>query len=250
MQSAVTFDVDWAPDWCIELCAELCHAQSIPATFFCTHETDVLERLRDYGLFELGIHPSLGPGSTHGNSEREILDHCLSIVPEARSMRTHGLVQSTALYRTVSLECPSILYDVSLFLPDHTNLQVTTLHFGEGKSIHRLPYFWEDDIASVAPEWDWSNPVPRTAGLRIFDFHPIHVALNMSSFRQYVSLKESLGGRPLHSLSPADLRPFSNDGEGVRTFLERVLDHAESSEFGTICQVAEWTLSRESDECG
>ena len=43
------------------------------------------------------MHPNFLPGSTQGDTARAVLDHCLAIVPEASTMRTHGLFQSSAL---------------------------------------------------------------------------------------------------------------------------------------------------------
>lgn len=226
------------------MCAEICRAAGFSATFFCTHRTDILDDLRQSSLFELGIHPSLGPGSTHGRSDRETLEHCLSIVPDAKTMRTHGLVQSTALFRTVTTEFPSIEYDVSLFLPFHPNLQISTFHFGSKRLIHRLPYFWEDDVASLSPDWKWGGSVPANNGLRIFDFHPIHVALNMSSLGQYAALKEKHEGRPLWSLSPSEVGAFSRSGEGTRTFLERLALEENSKDYGKIVDLGALNLRK------
>ena len=51
---ALTFDIDWAPDWAIESCVELCTRYDVPATFFVTHDTPVLDQIREHpGLDKL-----------------------------------------------------------------------------------------------------------------------------------------------------------------------------------------------------
>ena len=95
----VTLDVDWAPDCVIDAVAALLIDANVRATWFITHESPALDRLRQRpDLFELGIHPNFFPGSTHGTDPKEILRHCMSLVPEAKSIRTHGLYQSGQIF--------------------------------------------------------------------------------------------------------------------------------------------------------
>ena len=62
---ALTFDIDWAPDWAIDLTAGILREREVRATWFVTHESPAVDRLReDSELFELGIHPNFLPGST------------------------------------------------------------------------------------------------------------------------------------------------------------------------------------------
>ena len=92
----LTFDIDWAPDWMIEQIAQVLIEKSVKSTWFVTHQSKAIEKLRQYDdLFELGIHPNLLNGSTHGKTEDDVLTHLKQIVPEAVSMRTHGLYQTT-----------------------------------------------------------------------------------------------------------------------------------------------------------
>lgn len=222
MRSAVTFDIDWAPDWCVQLCRDLCAEAGAPATFFATHPSPFLEELKADKRFEVGIHPNFMDGSSHGRTPDEVIEYCQRLVPNARIMRTHGLVQSTQILHMVMNRAPGIECDASLFLPFHDNLAATRLWLGAPRSLKRLPYFWEDDVAALTPGWKWDSPVPESSGLRIFDFHPIHVALNMSDMGQYQELKTSLG-RPLSTATPEELDRLRNLGLGAQTFLKTVL---------------------------
>ncbi len=236
---AVTFDIDWAPDWAIAICAELCKNAKAPATFFVTHDADVLAHLRGRNDVELGIHPNFLPNSSHGTSTAEVIEHVLAIVPEARSVRTHALFQSSPILHHLETYT-SIETDVSLFLPFCPGLRPTKAHFeAGGRGLIRLPYYWEDDTAALWPGWSWNGPQDEPPdGLRIYDFHPIHVALNMASLDAYQRLKEALNGRPMFSATEADCAPFINRGAGTRTFLERLLASVEPDWFHTVSDLA------------
>jgi hypothetical protein len=240
-RAALTLDVDWAPDWCINLCVELLLEHNVPATFFVTHHTPVLQQLRANPLFELGIHPNFLAGSSHGSDPRGILQYSLELIPEARAMRTHALVQSTHLLNLVADSFPQIDTDVSLLLTFHPpGLQPTDVYFGKSKRrITRLPYFWEDDVYGEVPGADWSASPPDVVhpGLHIFDFHPTYVALNITTMDSYHLLKRKLGARPLFSATPQEFRPYTNEGFGCRTYLENLLKRTDKARFCKISAI-------------
>lgn len=231
--NAITFDIDWAPDWTILLCAEICSTRGVPATFFVTHDTPALDELRRMPGIELGVHPNFLARSSHGGTPEEVLDFCMKLVPTARSMRTHSLVQSSHILQMVAERTP-IETDVSLLLPFHQGLQATYFHIREDlRPLTRLPYFWEDDVASVWPGWNWTSSQYRADGLMIFDFHPIHIALNTDKMAGYERLKTSMAGRPLSSATRDECAMCGYE-IGARTFLERVLQENDRSTFLTI----------------
>jgi hypothetical protein len=230
---AVTFDIDWAPDWAIQLCADLCRNANIPATFFITNDSPIISDLKHDPNIEVGIHPNFFPDSSQGRNEKEILENCMDWVPEAKSMRIHGLAQSTRLLTQVIEETP-IETDVSLLLPFHTQLAATEIFLGDPpRKLVRLPYFWEDDIVAVWPNWNWSYESVEAGGLKIYDFHPIHIALNTSDMSRYEALKKDLGG-PLSKASRDEVARFENPNKGARSFLEQLLESEPASSFHKI----------------
>lgn len=235
---SVTFDIDWAPDWAIGLCADICKSAGVGATFFITHQTDVLQDLKAHG-FELGVHPNFLPGSSHGSSVRQVIDNVISLSPESKCLRSHALVQSSPIMKEIE-DNTNIDTDVSILLPFHKNLTPTKIYFSNGgRGLTRLPYYWEDDIASYWPGWSWaSTPETPTGEMRIYDFHPIHVALNMASMADYERLKESLNGRPLGSMGAAERARFTNPGEGARSYLERLVRSADPCRFLSISEIS------------
>ncbi len=190
-QAVITLDIDWAPDYAIDFAASLLIETQVRATWFVTHDSPAVRRLRQHPhLFELGIHPNFLPGTTHGKTESEILSHCMEFAPQARVVRTHGLVQTSNLLEKVIDETP-ISVDVSLFLPHAAALEPVVYYWENGKRLVRLPYMWEDDFEMVRPDgiWDLGRMIDRGTGLMIMDFHPIHVFLNSLTLATYRSVR-------------------------------------------------------------
>jgi len=237
MSAALTFDLDWAPEWCIENCIKICREAGVKATFFVTHPSAALRSIASDPQFELGIHPNFLNCSDHGRTTKEVMDHCLSLVPDAKSMRTHALVQSTHILAEISDDYPGIETDVSLLLPLHRGLYPTDIYLGRLlRRFTRLPYFWEDDVMAVWPGWNWSV-VPQTDGLAIYDFHPVFVALNISTMKGYEQIKNMQPPRPLYERTPEDFAPHTERGSGSGTFLKTLIASRPSDAFVTIAEI-------------
>ena len=139
-QPVITLDIDWAPDYAIDFAANLLIEAQVRATWFVTHNSPAVDRLRQHpNLFELGIHPNFLPGTTHGKTEAEILSHCMGLVPQSSTVRTHGLVQWSNLLEKI-IDETSVKVDVSLFLPHATALEPLVYYWENGKELIRLPY--------------------------------------------------------------------------------------------------------------
>ena len=175
MTAALTLDVDWAPDFMIDAAADALAAREVRATWFVTHASPAIDRLRERpDLFELGIHPNFLAGSSHGETPQDVVAHCLALVPEARAVRTHCLLQSTPLHDAL-LEGGRIEVDVSLFLPRARSVEPVVQHSPGGRLL-RLPYVWQDNMEMYSPDPLWDvGALLDGAGPRIFDFHPVHV---------------------------------------------------------------------------
>jgi hypothetical protein len=214
VRAAITIDVDWAPDFMIDAAADALLAREVKATWFVTHASPALERLRERpDLFELGIHPNFLPGSTHGATPAEVVAHCAALVPEAKAVRTHCLLQSTPLHDEL-LRGSAVEVDVSLFLPGAEHLEPVVQWSPAGRLL-RLPYVWQDNMEMYSPEPNWRTGALLDApGLRIFDFHPVHVWLNSRSFDNYERLKAE---HALSDLTEAQANRFRTQGPGTMT---------------------------------
>lgn len=232
---AITFDIDWAPDWAIEDCLALCHDAGVPVTIFLTHASPLIRRLRETSLLEIGIHPNFFPNSSQGADPIAVLDYCLDLVPNAKVMRCHSLMQSTRHFDIVADHCPSIQIDGSIFAPMQTNRAPVRTEYGAGRRvIERFATNWSDDYAAMSPGWTWRNLPEFPEGATVLAFHPVQLALNSAKIEGYERLKMSLGSRPLTEAGRDDVERFFHDGDGCRRFLERLLQATPKTRFLTI----------------
>jgi len=201
---AITLDVDWAPDFIIDQVAFTLIEHSVKATWFITHKSPAIKRLAQYPeLFELGIHPNFSEGSTQGSEPKAIMDHCFELVPDAESMRTHDLVQSTSLLKLVMTRYP-IKVDVSIFLPYQFSASPFVYRSWE-KCLLRIPYAWEDDheMEQEHPVWSAEHLLGSAEPLYVLNFHPIHIYLNSRNMNPYLNVKKL--GIPLCDCLPHHL---------------------------------------------
>ena len=216
----VTFDIDWAPDTAIELCLSILRKNGSKAIFFATHKTDMnLEILRQG--HELGIHPNFLPGSSQGNCFEEIMDYCLSCAPEASVMRTHSLVQSTPLLQKIFGLYKQLTVDLSTLTYRFKHVERFPWRFSNVE-FERINYNWEDDIEFSNPNFNWQRP-EFFGETTIFNYHPIHVALNSSVDTNYRGLIKELNGSPLFLAKHVLLDKFGNKASGTQDHLEAVL---------------------------
>jgi hypothetical protein len=158
----------------------------VRSTWFITHDSPEIRRLLYCDLFEVGIHPNFGEESTQGRTPSDVMANLLRIAPEARSTRTHSLIQSTPLLRMMR-EKFNVLQDVSLFLPSIPNIVPHRLFFSKDVALLRIPYFWEDDYEMINQNacFSLSDEKYHVGGIKIFNFHPIHIVLNSHAMEDY-----------------------------------------------------------------
>jgi hypothetical protein len=214
----LTFDIDWAHDAVIEATIDLVEEAGVAATWFVTHDTPVLARLRANPLFELGIHPNFLPllmrgDPAQGATAQEVVDRLLAIVPEAKSVRSHSLVQSGRLLEL--FRGKGLTHEASAFIPDQSGMALKP--WIDWFGMVKVPYSWEDDFWCEAPAGAEDTQIPNRGGVRGFDFHPIHVFLNTDRLSRYEA------ARP-HFQDPQMLREHRNcERRGVADVLQHLL---------------------------
>lgn len=223
--AALTLDLDWAPDFIIEQTAQILIKNKIKATWFVTHDSPAIRRLmRNASLFEFGLHPNFLPNSTQGRNPVEIMKALRSILPDAKIVRSHALFQFSGLLSSLAVDF-GMKTDVSLFLPGAADLQPCRTYYQPGgKGLVRVPYFWEDDVEVHHPSksWDFSNPRYHVRGLKIFNFHPLFIYLNMDSLDKYEALKKR---GPLQGLDEKRTARYVYRGRGVRSFFDGLIHY-------------------------
>lgn len=213
----ISFDIDWAPDIAIQLCLDMLEEKNIKSTFFATHHTDMNLEIVKRG-HELGIHPNFMDNSSHGNSLEEIIDTCLAFAPDARYIRTHGLVQSTNLMCEIFKKYPQFEADVSSLM--HTAKHVERIQHGfQGICFDKILFNWEDDAEFYKQRFD-KDAEHFFGEITIFNFHPIHVYLNSSDGSEYRRLKDK---GELSKFTAEEMNPFCNKKVGVKNFFEDVI---------------------------
>lgn len=213
-EPAITFDVDWAPDYVIDYVAEKLQNLKIKATWFITHDSPSVEKLLDNPLFEVGLHPNFERNSTQGNGVDDILKNLKRIVKDAKSIRTHGLFQSSKIF--LKFNKYGIKNDVSILFSNESHI---VPHYSKFFKITRIPYYWEDDV-EMENSIDWNNAEEhfKILGLRIFNFHPIHVFINSENMERYVQIKEN----NYPNITESMLLKSKNKAAGTETFFDNL----------------------------
>lgn len=177
--ACLSLDVDWAPDTVLADVVEAIVAAGVRATIFATHRTPVLTALQNDAI-EVALHPHFNRGDDLDSPLGELKD----AYPGARGARAHGLaVSSQMLLRYVA---HGLRYESNVFLPGHPGLRPVR-RFEELVSI---PFYWSDDKHLERGEPFRLEPLGLDApGLKVLNFHPIHVYMNTVSPEHYASFK-------------------------------------------------------------
>lgn len=214
----VTIDIDWAHDEVLDYALGIVEESGIRATWLATHRTKILDRIAGNPNFELGIHPNfnplLGPEPHLSPNAIAVIEDCLDFVPGARVLRSHSLTHSSRLSDMFS--SLGITHDLNCYIPFGAARELAPWHSPIGHV--RVPFGWEDDLEMPIrgiPTWD------NLGGLRVLDFHPIHLFLNTEELSRYED------SRPIHQ-SPELLRDIVNSGLGARSVFESLVAHLTS----------------------
>ena len=128
----LTIDLDWAPDFAINYMMNILLLKRIKCTWFITHKSEAVEELMTHGnFFEFGIHPNFFPESTHGNNPNDVMKHMMEIVPNAKIVRTHVLLQS-GRHLKLMVNDYGIEIDSSILLREVSNIEPFTMFFDHG----------------------------------------------------------------------------------------------------------------------
>jgi hypothetical protein len=214
----LTFDTDWAHDAAIADTIDLVEEAGVAATWFVTHDTPLLARLRENPLFEIGIHPNFNPllaGEPRAGcgSADEVLDRMLELVPEATAIRSHCLVQGGRLFELFRRK--GLTHDCNAFLPESSGM--TLRPWVDWSGLIRVPYFWEDDFWCDTGRSSRFADLDTRPGVRGYDFHPIHVFLNTEALCRYEDARAEF-----QDAEALRARRYEG-GDGTRDFLTTLL---------------------------
>lgn len=216
-RSFLTFDVDWACDEVLAFTLDMVEQADVCATWFITHDTALLGRMRENPKFQIGLHPNFNPllsgsGDRSCDNARATLNALKEIAPEATALRSHSLTQSSQLLDM--FRDGGITHDCNMYIPGDCGISLRPWRHWNG--IVRVPHGWEDDIWVMEGAKNNGCLLDEDA-LCVIDIHPIHVALNTRELSDYEN------SRDVHRDWNA-LRKRSNCGHGVRSILTGLLE--------------------------
>jgi len=216
----LTFDIDWCSDKVLLYTLNFIEKYNLKATFFVTHETNILERMRDNENIELGIHPNFNPllsgDFIYGKNIDEVVSYYKKIVPEAVSVRSHSMTQNSLILD--SFEKFGLTYDVNTFIPFSSEI-VSKPYKHWTNELIKVPYFWEDDV-HCNYKWDWNvDNLLNYSGIKVFDFHPIHIFLNTKNIETYDNARKHFDNMTI-------LEKIKNKNEfGSEVFLKKIINN-------------------------
>ena len=215
----LTFDIDFVPDFMLEHLLDILDPCDVSVTFFVTHSTPILDRIRKNPKYEMAFHPFNNPTSTQGSGFEDIIAKLRQIVPESVGNRFHRLEHS---YRDLLwLGQTGCLYDASTIR-------------------HNTPYLlpaWHNDMKMVLLTTIWEDGSNEgmgypmridsinldSPGLKILAFHPLNAYLNSKDPRARMDFLSKIGN--LSNCTQETAKEFcGGEGEGSRGVLREVLE--------------------------
>lgn len=185
-----TADQDWAPEWaCMNFVTDLARFD-LPCHLFRTSESPSLDQAYSEKLITQGWHPNFKSNSTHGNSISEVIETMKTLVPKSRTVRAHSYFESSETWKH--------LFEANQIVESHgpTIMSEGLLPLQMASNLIRVPVFFEDDVLlRDDPVALNSRDLLRkieTPGLKVFDFHPVHLGINSRSLEHYNSSRPYL----------------------------------------------------------
>lgn len=218
----ITLDVDWASDEVVLFVFKYIKQLEVPVTFFITHDSSLLQEMRDSG-YELGIHPNFDFFSSSGTRHNAVdgIDKLKKIVPEAVSVRCHSLTKNillSNLYRE-----SGFTHEANNFIPLQSGISVEPYEYPDG--LIQIAHNWGDYYHLRAGRKVGPEEYLRVAGLKVLNFHPIHLFLNSNNIETYEEAKH-------FAREHVKLRSFVNkNNEGTLTFFESLVSTAKRQGF-------------------
>lgn len=215
----LTFDLDWASDFVIEYTLDILNKYDVPSTWFITHDSPIIERLRNDDRIELGIHPNfntlLDSTDATGQTSTTVIKEILEIVPEATAVRSHSLTTGSRL--KAKFKEFGLTHHCNFLIPFSSRIQL--LPYWDYYDLIEVPHLWEDDTHTHLSNRDTLPHLVQTT-LPVFDFHPIHIFLNSYDIASYEASRSIQGS----SIEKERLIEFQNKDFGTKDCLVSLIE--------------------------
>jgi hypothetical protein len=173
---------------------------------------------------ETGLHPNF----LSDPDEDAVLSRVLTAFPAAVGVRSHELYFDSRLLPLFQRKGVRYFSNDLMFL--HAGLEP----YYDWSGLVRLPLYWEDDVHCLYFDGRFDCAALRLdqPGLKVLNFHPVHLFLNTREIVDYQAAKPVLA-------DPVAARKLRREGPGIRTLFLEVVGRLRSAEMRTLGAVAD-----------
>lgn len=197
----LSFDTDWQDGEVLQFTLDLLKKFEIKATFFCTNKTKV-----KISGHEIAIHPNF----SKKDIKRALADLKKNF-PQAKGLRSHGILTGNEIIQASQEK--KLLYESNYLMYLQKDIRPFKVY-----QIWELPIYYMDFYhlaIEKEPQFNLKYLKLNQPGLKIFDFHPIHVYLNTNSTKHYLRYKQD----------PKNIKRYiDKDKPGIRTLFIAMLE--------------------------
>lgn len=208
-----TSDIDWASEAVIDDYFNRLPLDSLKLTTFVTHKSEIIENQFRAGIIERGIHPNFLPGSSHGNTFREVIETCMTFAPEATCTRSHRAFDVTDTAHLLRNE-----YHIKCCSNTITTLTPKVTPYWLESKLLQIPVFFEDGSflynqlgLSIQPYL----PYFKSPGLKVISFHPMNMAFNTPYIAWMRQIKDSMTREDFNNISAEMIESKRNREKGA-----------------------------------
>lgn len=235
-----TSDIDWASEPALERFLERFAVPELKLTTFVTHESARIAEAHAAGRLERGIHPNFLPGSSHGDSFREVIETCMTFAPEAEFFRSHRLFDVT---------------DITHLLRDQFGFRLvsnlgTVLHRGIRPILHEsglvhVPIFFEDgthlynrlSLSLADLREHFTSP-----GIKIISVHPMNYVINTPEIAYMRQIKDTLSREAYGAMTHEEIDRRRHRGSGISSLVDEIIDLARASRIMSLREIYETAI--------
>jgi len=217
-----TSDIDWASEAVIAHYFQRLPLDELKLTVFVTHKSEIIEREFQAGRLSRGIHPNFLPGSSHGDSFREIIETCLSFAPEALCTRSHRAFDVTDTAHLLRNE-----YHLRCCSNTITTLTPRITPFWLESRLLQVPVFFEDGSFLYNNLGLTIEPYRKyftSPGLKVISFHPMNMAFNTPEIAWMRQIKDSMSREEFNNIDEEMIEQRRNRGRGAFDLVTEIID--------------------------
>ena len=220
-----TSDIDWASEAVIGNYFQKMPLELLKLTTYVTHASEIIERYYKEGKITRGIHPNFLPGSSQGDSFREVIETCLSFAPEATTTRSHRAFDVTDTAHLLKNE-----YHIKTCSNCITTMAPRIAPFWIESKLLQIPVFLEDGNflynnlgLSIQPYLKYFI----SPGLKVISFHPMNMAFNTPYIAWMRQIKDSMSREEFNNISSEMIEAKRNREKGAYDLIMEIINLAQ-----------------------